>query len=126
MTDHHSCPEILPECIAVVNPKRPDSQYPFPDLSGSGVAWKLIHALSLHFFPEKAELILQKYVDIVSLGTVADCMPMVGENRTIVRRGILQSQNSHHPFFQTFIDTLDRPIRTEEDIGFFVGPLLNA
>ena len=69
---------------------------------------------------------MQKYVDIVSLGTVADCMPMIDENRTIVRRGILQSQQSHHPFFQTFVDTLKRPILTEEDIGFFVGPMLNA
>ena len=126
VTDHHSCPEVLPQCIAVVNPRRADSLYPFPALSGSGVVWKVIHALSDFFFPEKTESILQKYVDIVSLGTVADCMPMQDENRTIVRRGILQSQQSHHPFFQTFAGALNRPILTEEDIGFFVGPLLNA
>ncbi|MBP7823095.1 single-stranded-DNA-specific exonuclease RecJ, partial [Candidatus Gracilibacteria bacterium] len=126
VTDHHSCPEILPQCVAVVNPQRSDSLYPFRGLSGSGVVWKYIHALSDFFFPEKTQTILQKYVDIVSLGTVADCMPMIDENRTIVRRGILQSQQSHHPFFQTFVNTLRRPILTEEDIGFFVGPLLNA
>jgi single-stranded-DNA-specific exonuclease len=126
VTDHHSCPEVLPQCIAVVNPRRADSLYPFPALSGSGVVWKVIHALSDFFFPQKTESILQKYVDIVSLGTVADCMPMQDENRTIVRRGILQSQQSHHPFFQTFAGALNRPILTEEDIGFFVGPLLNA
>ncbi|MBP6921276.1 single-stranded-DNA-specific exonuclease RecJ [Candidatus Gracilibacteria bacterium] len=126
VTDHHSCPDILPDCVAVVNPRRTDSLYPFSALSGSGVVWKVIHALSDFFFPEKTEGILQKYVDIVSLGTVADCMPMQDENRTIVRRGILQSQQSHHPFFQTFSGALNRPILTEEDIGFFVGPLLNA
>lgn len=126
VTDHHSCPQTLPQCVAVVNPQRADSLYPFRGLSGSGVVWKCIHALSDYFFPEKTEILLQKYVDIVSLGTVADCMPMLDENRTIVRRGILQSQQSHHPFFQTFVDTLKRPILTEEDIGFFVGPLLNA
>lgn len=126
VTDHHSCPQILPQCVAVVNPQRSDSLYPFRGLSGSGVVWKYIHALSDFFFPEKTSSILQKYVDIVSLGTVADCMPMFDENRTIVRRGILQSQQSHHPFFQTFVDTLKRPILTEEDIGFFVWPLLNA
>lgn len=126
ITDHHSCPSVLPECIAVVNPRRQDSLYPFPGLSGSGVVWKFIHALSDFFFPEKTEDLLQKYVDIVSLWTVADCMPMRDENRTIVRRWILQSQKSHHPFFQTFVDTLKRPIMTEEDIGFFVGPMLNA
>jgi single-stranded-DNA-specific exonuclease len=86
VTDHHSCPDILPECIAVINPRRIDSLYPFPSLSGSGVVWKFIHALSDFFFPEKTVSILQKYIDIVSLGTVADCMPMEGENRTIVRR----------------------------------------
>ena len=120
VTDHHSCPQILPQCIAVVNPQRSDSAYPFWGLSGSGVVWKCIHALSDFFFPEKTAFMLQKYVDVVSLGTVADCMPMLDENRTIVRRGILQSQQSHHPFFQTFVDTLKRPILTEEDIGFFV------
>lgn len=126
VTDHHSCPETLPLCVAVVNPHRSDSLYPFPSLSGSGVVWKLIHALSDFFFPEKTSEILQKYVDIVSLGTVADCMPMQDENRSIVRRGILQSQQSHHPFFRTFSRELNRPILTEEDIGFFVWPLLNA
>lgn len=116
VTDHHSCPEELPHCIAVVNPKRKDSLYPFSGLSGSGVVWKMIHALSDFFFPEKTQSMLRKYVDIVSLGTVADCMPMIDENRTIVRQGILQSQSSHHPFFQTFVDTLKKPILTEEDI----------
>lgn len=67
ITDHHSCPSVLPECIAVVNPRRQDSLYPFPGLSGSGVVWKFIHALSDFFFPEKTEDLLQKYVDIVSL-----------------------------------------------------------
>ena len=86
VTDHHSCPAILPLCVAVVNPRRSDSLYPFPALSGSGVVWKIIHALSDFFFPEKTSEILQKYVDIVSLGTVADCMPMQDENRSIVRR----------------------------------------
>jgi single-stranded-DNA-specific exonuclease len=126
VTDHHSCPDELPNCIAIINPKRKDSLYPFPSLSGSGVVWKYIHALADFFCPEKTQALLQKYVDIISLGTVADCMPMLDENRTIVRRGILQSQQSHHAFFQTFCDTLRRPILTEEDIGFFVGPMLNA
>lgn len=53
-------------------------------------------------------------------------MPMIDENRSIVRRGIFQSQTSQHPFFQTLADTLKRPIQNEEDIGFFVGPMLNA
>lgn len=67
VTDHHTCPDTLPDCIAVVNPHRGDSDYPFPSLSGSGVVWKCIHALSDYFFPEKTDFLLQKYVDIVSL-----------------------------------------------------------
>lgn len=120
VTDHHSCPDVLPQCIAVINPRRSDSLYPFSSLSGSGVVWKCIHALSRHFYPEKVSEVLQKYVDIVALGTVADCMPMIDENRTIVRRGISQSQNSHHGFFQTLCGTLSRPILNEDDIGFFI------
>jgi single-stranded-DNA-specific exonuclease len=127
VTDHHSCPAILPECIAVVNPRRHDSLYPFTGLSWSGVVWKVIHALSLSlFWIEKIQQILKKYVDIVSLGTVADCMPMIDENRTIVRMGLAQANNSHHPFFQTFSGILNRPLTTEDDIGFFVWPMLNA
>lgn len=67
ITDHHTCPEILPTCTALINPRRADSLYPFSGLSGSGVVWKVIHALSDFFFPEKTLSILQKYVDIVSL-----------------------------------------------------------
>jgi len=127
VTDHHSCPEVLPECVAVVNPKRFDSHYPFGGLSGSGVVWKVIHAISLTLFDtEKTQYILQKYVDIVSLGTVADCMPMIDENRTIVRMGIAQANTSYHPFFQTFSGVLKRPLKNEDDIGFFVWPMLNA
>jgi single-stranded-DNA-specific exonuclease len=121
VTDHHSCPDILPECVAIVNPRRHDSLYPFSGLSGSGVVWKLIHAISLTAFERvKTQQILAKYVDIVSLGTVADCMPMIDENRTIVRMGLAQANNSYHPFFQTFSGILNRPLKTEDDIGFFV------
>lgn len=69
-----------------MNPRRHDSLYPFSGLSGSGVVWKLIHALLLKMGNVEVEKILMKYVDIVSLGTVADCMPMIDENRTIVRK----------------------------------------
>lgn len=127
ITDHHSCPQDLPECIAFVNPKRSDSLYPFLGLSGSWVVWKLIHAVSKSVFnEEKTQEILSKYVDIVALWTVADCMPMLDENRIIVRKWLLQSQQSHHAFFQILSWVLGRPVKTEDDIGFFIGPMLNA
>ena len=67
VTDHHSCPSTLPDCVAVINSQRSDSLYPFRGLSGSGVVWKCIHAFADFFFPEKTSHILQKYVDLVSL-----------------------------------------------------------
>ncbi len=87
VTDHHAVPEVIPdEVIAIVNPKRKDSIYPFPNLAGAGVAFKLLHALVIAIENEKQknggsgdeiENILTRYIDLASLGTVADCMPLI-------------------------------------------------
>ncbi len=83
ITDHHECHEALPAAEAVVNPKRPDSTYPFRELAGVGVAFKLVSAL----MGSQVEA-LERYADLVALGTVADVMPIVGENRLIVAEGL--------------------------------------
>ena len=90
VTDHHAVPDIIPtEVIGVLNPKRKDSKYPFSNLAGAGVAFKLVHALLLELektdknFYGKTEEILTRYIDLASLGTVSDCMPLVDENRII-------------------------------------------
>lgn len=90
VTDHHAVPEIIPEeVIGVLNPKRKDSLYPFSNLAGAGVAFVLLHALAIRIIEteyktlpesekkEKLYAILAKYIDLASLGTVADCMPLV-------------------------------------------------
>jgi len=79
ITDHHAVPEIIPEnVVALINPKLKNSPYPNSNLSGSGVAFKLLHALTLTLFPKnEVEKILKKYIDLAMLGTVADCMPLV-------------------------------------------------
>lgn len=83
VTDHHAVPESIPtEVIGILNPKRPDSAYPFPSLAGAGVAFKLVHALILRLYPDTTEAdtreaLLTKYIDIATLGTIADCMPLV-------------------------------------------------
>ena len=84
ITDHHLPGDTLPDAIAVVDPKRPDDESPFKDLCGAGVAFKLCAALE---GCDPAEL-LEMYGELAALGTVADVMPLVGENRTIVREGL--------------------------------------
>lgn len=112
MTDHHAVPAIIPEeVIALINPKRTDSVYPFRELAGAGVAFKLLHGIHLTLNPspkgegrathspslkEKGlgDEVLMNYIDFASLGTVSDCMPIVGENRTIVTLGLRQMNQS--------------------------------
>ncbi|MDR3207672.1 MAG: DHH family phosphoesterase, partial [Oscillospiraceae bacterium] len=85
ITDHHQCRETLPDACAVVNPCRADSVYPFAHLAGVGVAFKLACALAA---PVSQDKLLDRYGDLLALGTVADVMPLSGENRLFVRRGL--------------------------------------
>jgi len=87
ITDHHAVPEVIPEeAIAIINPKRKDCHYPFKDLSGAGVAYKLMMAVAKEYMEETAyQRYLQESIDIAAIGTVADCMILTGENRIIVR-----------------------------------------
>ena len=93
ITDHHECRDDLPEAAAVINPKRNDFGYPFKELAGVGVAFKLICAIETERCPLEdrntvSERIAEKYIDLVAVGTVADVMPLVSENRTIVSKGL--------------------------------------
>ena len=91
VTDHHECKENLPPACAVVDPRRTDCPYPFKGLAGVGVALKLAMAVA---GPERAERIFLEYADLAAIGTVADVMPMTGENRTIVQTGLSPSPAS--------------------------------
>ena len=88
ITDHHEVGEQLPQAVGVVNPKRKDSGYPFRELAGVGVAYKLAQGLWERWtgtsFP------IQEYLDLVALGTVADVVPLVDENRILVKFGLEQ------------------------------------
>ena len=92
ITDHHECKETLPEAIAVVDPHRPDGGYSHKTLSGVGVAFKLAAALC-----GNQEEVLEDYADMVCLGTVADVMPLQGENRVFVSRGLQSLQHTRRP-----------------------------
>lgn len=94
-------PERVPEgVVALLNPRLPGTTYPFPHLSGSGVAYKLLHAMLLRLHgADSPEVLdeLERYADIATLGTIADCMPLVGENRTIATLGLRSMGESEHP-----------------------------
>jgi len=85
ITDHHTPPTVVPPAVAIVNPKLPNSTYPFSGLAGVGVAFKLLQALFQGIGKEKQ---LDELIDLVALGTVADMMPLLGENRYLVKQGL--------------------------------------
>jgi len=123
ITDHHECKEVLPFAAAVVDPHRPDGGYPHKNLSGVGVAFKLAAALS-----GDQEAVLRDYGDMVCLGTVADVMPLQGENRVFVSRGLEQLSHTTRPGIAALMAEAGCDPRTvsASSIGFMLAPRINA
>ena len=123
ITDHHECKEILPQAIAVVDPHRPDGGYPHKNLSGVGVAFKLAAALC-----GSQEEVLNNYADMVCLGTVADVMPLQGENRVFVTQGLVSLQNTKRPGIAALMTEVGCSCDavTSSTIGFMLAPRINA
>ena len=123
ITDHHECKETLPEAIAVVNPHRADCSYPHNHLCGVGVAFKLASALC-----GSQEEILAHYADMVCLGTVADVMPLMGENRVFVSHGLQSLQCRPRPGIAALMAecNCDPASITAASIGFILAPRINA
>ena len=98
ITDHHECRSDLPEALAVINPHRPDCEYPFKELAGVGVVFKLICAYEERVMGysriQAAKRIFSRYADLVAIGTIADVMPIKEENRIIVRYGLAMIENT--------------------------------
>jgi single-stranded-DNA-specific exonuclease len=130
ITDHHQPSEELPPAVAVINPQRKDCPYPFPNLSGVGVAFKLVHALSkaLEIEPKEARQFLASHLDLVALGTIADIVPLVGENRILARYGLEQLGRTNNLGLMTILELagLQKQRATSESVGFVVAPRLNA
>ena len=123
ITDHHECQQELPRAVAVVNPKRPDSPSACRELAGVGVAFKLICALS-----GDASVQLDKYADLVAVGTIADVMPLVGENRRIVKAGLSKLRTDPRPGLAALIAEagVHEDRLTSTSIGFSLAPRINA
>ncbi len=125
ITDHHECKETLPVAEAVVNPRRVDNEYPFRELAGVGVAFKVICALESH---RPIEELLQEYADVVAVGTIADVMPLVGENRIIVSYGLRYLQNTKNDGLRSLMSKLglDTKVVTSNAVSFTMAPRINA
>lgn len=126
ITDHHRPSEILPAAYAVINPKQPDCAYPFKGLSGVGVAFKLCQALAGRRDPGLP--MWEKYTELVALGTVADIVPLQGENRALVKRGLAAMQQTTLIGLRKLLEVCrcDREPLNAEKIGFILAPRLNA
>jgi len=125
ITDHHTPPAELPPAIAVVNPKLPDSKYPFSELAGVGVAFKLLQALFQSIGKEKQ---IDGLIDLVALGTVADVMPLLGENRYLVKEGLRLLNASPRIGIREILTQAGLPVGTvdSENISWVIAPRLNT
>lgn len=120
ITDHHEPGPELPEALAIIHPKLDNSPYPFRDLAGVGVAFKLSHAL-LGRIPEHL-------LELAAIGTIADLVPLIGENRTIAKKGIEYLQRTENHGLRALLKLAGTETSniTEETIGFLLGPRINA
>ncbi len=125
VTDHHEMGEELPQADAVVDPKRRDEFCEFRDLCGAGVIFKLM--LSLYQAMNQDFTPVLRTIDLVALATVADIMPLVGENRILVREGLQRMNRMDRPFFREVVKQQKlKGITAHSELGFQIGPLINA
>lgn len=143
ITDHHECRSDLPEALAVINPHRPDCEYPFKELAGVGVVFKLICAYEEKILGrsriEAAKRIFSLYADLVAIGTIADVMPIKDENRIIVRYGLAMIENTKRIGLAALIEAASgkndaqrqnqrkkKTKITSGYIGYTIAPRINA
>lgn len=124
VTDHHEVGEKLPRAIAVVDCKRKDNKYPFRDLAGVGVVFKLIQALSRRLGLEEKEYL--KYLDIVCVGTISDIVPLVDENRVISKLGLMLVNQTKNIGLKSILNSSGYKTIDSNAISFGVAPRLNA
>ena len=128
VTDHHAVPDVIPEeAVAIVNPKRPDCEYPFKGLAGAWVAFKVMCAVASEIFDfEEYQAYVQDSIDICAIWTVADCMTLTGENRLIVVEGLKQLRNSRSKWIRALIEDKINTDLDADVFGFVIWPRLNA
>ncbi len=130
ITDHHHVPEKLPNALAIINPHQKNCGYPFEDLAGVGVAFKVVQAIYEKLMPEKIGQ-TKWMLDLVSIGTIADCVPLIGENRLFVKYGlVVLSKTRRVGLLELF--TVGRIVIDEsaipdtKKVSFYIAPRINA
>ncbi len=131
VTDHHLPEADLPAALAVLNPNRPDCAYPAKDLCGAGVAFKLAQALinTLEWSSEKRSRVVESFLKMVAIATVADVVPLTGENRVIVKHGLNGLAEVRNPGLRALLDAAGfagTRVPTSRQVAFQIAPRLNA
>ncbi len=138
VTDHHECRADLPSAVAVVNPHRPDDTYPFKELAGVGVVFKLLCALEKTISGREqidcVRDICNQYADLIAIGTIADVMPVKGENKIIIKYGLSLIENTTRPGLRALLSAVNpttdgrkkRSKITSGYIGYTIAPRINA
>ncbi len=123
ITDHHTPKEVIPDAVSVINPKIEGDIYPNKNLAGVGVAYKLVYALS-----GLSKDIMDRYAEIASIGTIADMVPLIGENRFIAAYGIEMLSKTENPGLIALMDiaSIDKSHVNSTNISFAIAPRLNA
>ncbi len=124
VTDHHEPGEIIPDCLAVVDAKRKDNKYPFNQLAGVGVVFKLIQAISLKLNLEAKEYL--KYLDIVCVGTISDIVPLIDENRVITKLGLKLVERTRNIGLKILLESTGYKEINSTTISFGIAPRINA
>nr|WP_315364375.1 DHH family phosphoesterase [Cytobacillus firmus] len=122
VTDHHEVLDDRPDCLVFINPKRKDNTYPFTELCGAGVALKLVQAIYKTLNRDWIRG-TEPLLDMATLGTIADMVPLKDENRILCYNGLRKLQHSPRRVFRVLLDTLKTKNIDSSTIGFSVGPI---
>ena len=123
ITDHHTPGDILPEAFAIVDPKLPSCEYPFVEICGAQVAWLLLALVKKEL---NLSIDMKQFLDILAIAIIADIMPLVDINRTLVKEGLKLLMTSNRPSSIIIRDFLDKSNISSEDIAFQIAPRLNS
>jgi len=124
ITDHHEPLDVLPNALAVIDPKIKNNKYPFNQLAGVGVVFKLIQAISIKLNLDEKEYL--KYLDLVAIGTISDIVPLIDENRVIAKLGLKLVEVTKNIGLRTLINSLGYQKINSVTISFGVAPRINA
>lgn len=123
ITDHHNIPSVLPEAYAIVNPKQEDCAFPHCEICGAQVAWYLVAALKEEM---GVEYDLSSFLDLLCIAIMADMMELVGMNRVMVKKGIVELNRSHRAAFEAIKRYYGKATLEGDDISFLIAPLINS